>query len=180
MPLRSLWPLAAGLLLAAGLVLVLRRKRAAMPIPEPVPVPTFPPALRTGRGAAILVGLLVLAMAGWLGAVAVNQAVWAGYQKRNAINATHGDPGRAPALMVRYGCSGCHQIPGVPGAAGGAGPPLAQEAGRLYIGGVLPNTPDNLVRWILNPQAVLPGNLMPATGIDEAGARDVAAYLYQH
>ena len=43
---------------------------------------------------------------------------------------------------------------------------------------MLRNTPANLVRWIREPQAVVPGNAMPDMGVSEADARDIAAYLY--
>ena len=79
--------------------------------------------------------------------------------------------------MSRYGCAGCHTIPGVRGASGRVGPPLQRFAGRVYVGGVLTNRPDHLVRWIVNPRAVSPRTAMPVTGISEAEARHVAAYL---
>jgi cytochrome c1 len=40
------------------------------------------------------------------------------------------------------------------------------------------NTPDNLVQWIRNPRAMDSQTAMPAVGVDEAQARDIAAYLY--
>ena len=95
-----------------------------------------------------------------------------------AITLTGGDPVRAPDLMIRYGCAGCHTIPGVPGADGLAGPPLNSLSRRIYIGGVLRNTPENLLAWIVNPRSANPGTAMPVTGITEREARDVAAYLY--
>jgi len=90
---------------------------------------------------------------------------------------TGGDPDQGPPLMTRYGCSGCHTIPGVRGARGRVGPPLQQFASRVYIGGVLTNRPDHLVRWIVNPRAMNAKTAMPVTGISEAEARHVAAYL---
>jgi hypothetical protein len=51
-------------------------------------------------------------------------------------------------------------------------------ASRLYVGGVLANTPENLVAWIVDPPAHDLLTAMPVTGIGEAEARDVAAYLY--
>jgi cytochrome c1 len=44
----------------------------------------------------------------------------------------------------------------------------------------LPNTPDNLVRWLRDPQAVSPQTIMPDLGLGEPQARDIAAYLYEH
>jgi cytochrome c len=93
---------------------------------------------------------------------------------------TGGDPGRAPAVMRRYGCAGCHTIPGIPGADGQVGGPLGGLKQRVYIGGVATHTPDHLIRWIVAPQSFSPRSAMPATGIDEREARDVAAYLYAH
>jgi mono/diheme cytochrome c family protein len=91
---------------------------------------------------------------------------------------TGGNPMRAPQLIRRYGCAGCHTIPGIPGGDGQVGGPLADIKYRVYVGGVATNSPDNLVRWIVSPQAFSPRSAMPATGISEMEARDVAAYLY--
>jgi cytochrome c1 len=75
------------------------------------------------------------------------------------------------------GCGACHQIPGVPGAEGAVGPNLMGVGLRVYIAGVLPNTPANMALWISRPQSILPGNAMPDTGLsaDQAGA--LASYL---
>lgn len=97
---------------------------------------------------------------------------------RTAVAMTSGDPSQAPTLLVRFGCGGCHTIPGVPGADGKVGPDLADLRERVYVGGVLWNSSDNLIGWIVDPQRFSPHSAMPATGITEAEARDVAAYLY--
>jgi cytochrome c1 len=55
---------------------------------------------------------------------------------------------------------------------------LGQIASRVYIAGVLPNTPENMIRWILNPQTVDPLTAMPNVGLTAAAARDIASYLY--
>jgi cytochrome c1 len=83
----------------------------------------------------------------------------------------------APALMIRYGCAGCHTIPGVPGARGQAGPSLAGFGRRQYVGGAATNNTRNLVQWLVNPRAVAPRTAMPVTGITEAEARVVADHL---
>ena len=46
------------------------------------------------------------------------------------------------------------------------------------VAGLVPNTPDELVRWIVMPQSMVPGNAMPNLGISDGEARDIAAYLY--
>jgi cytochrome c1 len=58
------------------------------------------------------------------------------------------------------------------------GPPLNAWSERQYIAGNLQNQPDNLIAWIMNPQAIEPGTAMPNMNIDEQEARDIAAYLY--
>jgi cytochrome c1 len=66
----------------------------------------------------------------------------------------------------------------VAGADGLVGPPLAGIASRAYIAGVLPNAPDNMLRWIRDPKSVDPLTAMPNTGVTPSDARHIAAYLY--
>src|ERR1043166_4515811 len=89
-----------------------------------------------------------------------------------------GDVPRGAALISWYGCGTCHSFPGIPGANAQVGPPLDHFAERGYVVGMLRNTPDNLVRWIRDPQKIVPSNAMPALGIDNRDAHDIAAYLY--
>jgi cytochrome c oxidase assembly factor CtaG/cytochrome c2 len=89
-----------------------------------------------------------------------------------------GDAARGQIAMQRYGCDACHTVPGLPGARGLVGPPLAGVGGRVYIAGVLTNTPQNMVRWIVDPPGVDPLTAMPALGVSEREARDIASYLY--
>jgi cytochrome c len=89
-----------------------------------------------------------------------------------------GDPERGRAGLRKYGCSSCHTIPGVRGADGLVGPPLTSIGARTYLAGALPNTPENLVRWIRHPQEIRPPNAMPDLGVTEQDGRDIAAYLY--
>lgn len=81
-------------------------------------------------------------------------------------------------LIARYGCGSCHTIPGVPGANSMAGPPLDRFYERSYIAGRLPNTEENLRKWIQDPQQIEPGTAMPNLGVTQDDARDIAAYLY--
>jgi cytochrome c len=116
-----------------------------------------------------LAGLVVLAPA----CGRANQA-----DAREAAAITGGDPSRGPDLLRKYGCQSCHTIPGVVGANGLVGPPLAGIASRSYIAGVLPNAPDNMLRWIRDPKGVDAKTAMPNTGVTPSDARHIAAYLY--
>jgi len=98
--------------------------------------------------------------------------------ERQARRMTGGDPGHGAALVRRYGCNACHLIPGVPGAKGKVGPSLEGIAARPQLAGKLANTPQNLMRWIRDPQSVTKGTPMPTLGVSEQEGRDLAAFLY--
>jgi cytochrome c len=89
-----------------------------------------------------------------------------------------GNAARGKAKLVRYGCGSCHVIPGVDGAQGVVGPPLDFFGRRTVIAGEVANTADELVAWIMNPQAIEPKTIMPNLNVTDADARDMAAYLY--
>jgi hypothetical protein len=72
-----------------------------------------------------------------------------------------GDPDRGRVALDGFGCGACHLIPGIRGARG-----------------MVPNSPDNLVHWIQDPQAVDPETAMPDLDVVPAIAADMAAYLY--
>ncbi|HEV3052215.1 MAG TPA: c-type cytochrome [Longimicrobium sp.] len=101
-----------------------------------------------------------------------------GLSSRDAAALTGGDPHAGREKIREYGCDACHTIPGVPGADALVGPPLAGIGGRMYIAGILTNTPDHMVQWILDPPALDSATAMPKVGVTERDARDIAAYLY--
>lgn len=98
--------------------------------------------------------------------------------RERAARLTGGDPGRGPDLIRKYGCSACHAIPGIEGTHGTIGPPLHGIGSRSHLAGRLPNTPENLMRWIEDPQSIARGTAMPDAGMSHAEAQDIAAYLY--
>ncbi len=91
---------------------------------------------------------------------------------------TGGNVARGQQLISARGCGACHEIPGIRGANGTVAQSLGSFAKRSFIAGELPNVPENLVRWIMDPRALRPNTAMPSLGIDRQEARDVAAYLY--
>ena len=89
-----------------------------------------------------------------------------------------GDPKRGAEQIARIGCGSCHDIPGITGADALVGPPLDRMRRRVYLAGMLRNTPDNMIAWLREPQRIVPGNAMPDMHLSEPQARDIAAYLY--
>ena len=81
-------------------------------------------------------------------------------------------------LLRQFGCGACHRISGVATAEGRIGPPLDGIAMRVYLAGRLPNSPENMVRWIRSPQSIDPHTTMPDLQVTQAHARDMTAYLY--
>jgi cytochrome c2 len=184
---RALAPVAAVILLRlTGIVLGMRSRpsleRTGTPLREPFDSQEhlagirMPGPVHIGRGSIFFALALVLL---------IGAGIYAGYAikftqeaKARAIALTMGEPDRGRDLTLRYGCAGCHTIPGVPGAQGKVGPTLQGFAARVYIGGVATNSPDTLIQWIENPRSIDPKTAMPITGISRAEARHVAAYLY--
>jgi cytochrome c oxidase assembly factor CtaG len=119
---------------------------------------------RIGRAAAI-------------GAAAATGGITACHREATSVIAG-GDVERGRQTIETMGCGACHVVPGVPGAAGQVGPPLDGIAKRAIIGGVLPNTPANMVAWIEDPPSLAPRTAMPNLGIAPHAARDIVAYLY--
>lgn len=94
-----------------------------------------------------------------------------------ALPADGGDIHRGKRAMYQYACNACHTIPGVTGSRPNVGPPLAGVSGRRLIAGKLPNTPENMVRWLRYTHEVAPASAMPEMGVSARDARDLAAYL---
>jgi mono/diheme cytochrome c family protein len=84
---------------------------------------------------------------------------------------------RSKVLLAQYGCQSCHRIEGIVGPRSHVGPPLVDWSRQKYIAGVLPNTVENLVRWIVDPQSVSPQTQMPNLSVAEPHAREMADYL---
>lgn len=89
-----------------------------------------------------------------------------------------GDVERGRAVIARIGCNVCHVVPGVPGPRGTVGPSLENFGARNLIGGIVPNQPSMLTRWVRDAPSIAPQTGMPNLPVSEEEARDVAAYLY--
>ena len=120
------------------------------------------------RRSAAMLGCVVL-----LACVLSSCNASAGGQASLATTVTGGDTQRASA-----GCGSCHTISGISNAHGLVGPPLTGIGARMYVAGVLQNTPENIVHWIQDPKAVDNKTVMPTLGVTRQDATDIAAYLY--
>jgi cytochrome c oxidase subunit 2 len=90
---------------------------------------------------------------------------WLNGQQLYAL--TGPDQQAGQTLFLHAGCAGCHAINGVNAdpAKGQQGPTIGPNlthfgSRTLIAGGVLDNTPDNLARWLTDPQAVKSGSDM--------------------
>ncbi len=88
-------------------------------------------------------------------------------------------------LFETKGCVACHQVEeGGPGGTigpllAGIGDPAARPqlaAGDEGAAGI-PNTPENIWRWVQFPQKIKPGTEMAPQPLDEQEAADLVAYL---
>lgn len=80
-------------------------------------------------------------------------------------------------VFMSSSCVYCHAIGGSEANAV-VGPDLTHLASRETLAaGVLPNTPEELARWIVDPQSIKPGSLMPGTDISGRDLEALVAYL---
>ena len=130
---------------------------------------------RTKPTLALLAGLLlVIGLAGTVYEYAEQRSM----MRTHAAAITGGNPWRGEAMFIQYGCGSCHALKNVRTATGAVGPPLDGIATRAIIGGHLANTPDNMHRWIRDPQHIAPGTAMPDLKVGAEDARDITAFLY--
>lgn len=85
---------------------------------------------------------------------------------------------RGREVFLANGCGACHTVRGTP-ADGVVGPDLTHVGSRVSLGaGILPNEPDDFLRWIARTDDVKPGVHMPAFGmLPPRELRALAAYL---
>jgi cytochrome c oxidase subunit 2 len=102
---------------------------------------------------------------------------WLASQRQAAAEPGSDAQQRGRDVFLRATCPQCHAIRGT--IAGGAfGPDLTHVGSRRTIAaGLLPNTTENLQRWIRDPQQFKPGNKMPGHDLSDADLQALAAYL---
>lgn len=87
------------------------------------------------------------------------------------------DAKRGKQALHQYGCVTCHEIPGMVGPEARVGPTLHGVGSRQILGGVVPNSPENMAAYIRAPQALAPESAMPDLRVTPRDARDMAAFL---
>lgn len=88
-----------------------------------------------------------------------------------------GTAGDGAELFETKACMNCHSIKGTPATAR-IGPDLTHLNTRQTIGaGVLTNTPENLAKWLTNPQKYKQGSLMPNMKLSDSEVEAIVAYL---
>jgi cytochrome c oxidase subunit 2 len=101
---------------------------------------------------------------------------WVKAQQAPPVEPADGPAKDGKMLFSQSACVGCHTVDGV--SAGQVGPNLSHFGSRKTLAAnMMPNSPDNLARWIENPPAVKPGALMPNLGLTKDQSKAIAAYL---
>jgi cytochrome c oxidase subunit 2 len=104
-------------------------------------------------------------------------AAWEKAQLQPSTPPTTDEALQGEQIFMQMSCVSCHAINGT-AANAHVGPDLTHLAGRRQIGaGILDDTPDNLKRWLRNPQEVKPGVMMPNFEFSEDQVNELAAYL---
>jgi cytochrome c oxidase subunit 2 len=104
-------------------------------------------------------------------------AAWAASQAQPAAQPAAGQAAQGQQVFQTNACGDCHAVRGVTGPVR-AGPDLTHLASRQTLAaGVITNTPDDLRRWLDNPQLVKPGALMPTFRLSDADLSALTAYL---
>jgi len=102
---------------------------------------------------------------------------WLASSERPAADPQSTQAKQGQRYFLEDGCAACHTIAGTQ-AEGTVGPNLTHLAGRDTIAAdTLPNTPEDLFRWIQNPQSVKPGTKMPGLGLGAKKYHAIVAYL---
>jgi cytochrome c oxidase subunit 2 len=101
---------------------------------------------------------------------------WVKAQQAPPVESTDALAQQGKSIFTSSTCVGCHSIAGV--SAGHIGPDLTHFASRKrFAGSLMESTPDNLTKWIENPDHMKPGALMPNLGMTGEQSKALAAYL---
>jgi cytochrome c oxidase subunit 2 len=111
--------------------------------------------------------------------IAESPADYASWQlsAREKPAAMSGEAAKGEALFRAMTCVNCHSTDALTRQPA-EGPNLAHFAGRRFLGArIVPNTPENLRRWLQDPQQVKPGAKMPNFNLSAVQLGQLVAYL---
>ena len=104
-------------------------------------------------------------------------SAWVRAQQQPAAAPEGAEARAGAAVIATVGCGGCHAVRGT-SLEGTFGPDLTHFGSRGGIGAwALTNTPENLLTWLQDPQAVKPECLMPRVALPLAQQKQLVAYL---
>jgi cytochrome c oxidase subunit 2 len=102
---------------------------------------------------------------------------WVAQQAAPAVAPTDPTAQRGQQIFQQQACGVCHAVRGT-SAAGGVAPDLTHVGSRTTLAaGALTNTPDNMQRWLRDPQRIKPGANMPDFKLSDADVQALASYL---
>jgi cytochrome c oxidase subunit 2 len=102
---------------------------------------------------------------------------WIDNQEKPAVEPTGAAAVAGAQLMAQLPCGGCHMIRGT-SVQGAVCPELTHFGSRRGIAAfTFTNTPQNLRRWLANPQAVKPEVIMPYIPLTSQQLDELVAYL---
>ncbi len=104
-------------------------------------------------------------------------AAWVNAQLRPSAKPPGDLATKGMALFLQKSCASCHAINGTTAVAR-VGPDLTHFASRRQLGaGIADNTPENLHRWLTDPQKVKPGVMMPDFKFTDEQVTQLVAYF---
>jgi cytochrome c oxidase subunit 2 len=102
---------------------------------------------------------------------------WIAHQREPAAEPSTDDARHGHDVFMQGPCVLCHTIQGTP-AGSHVGPDLTHVASRMTVAaGTLPNTRGHLGGWIVNSQAIKPGNRMPPNDLTPQDLEAVLSYV---
>jgi cytochrome c oxidase subunit 2 len=101
--------------------------------------------------------------------------VWLANERKPAVDDPEVSEGKATFLS--QSCVNCHRVRGT-AASGTYAPDLTHLMSRKTLAsGMVPNTPEELRRWVDDPGKIKPGCLMPAFGLSQRDVDQIVRYL---
>jgi len=104
-------------------------------------------------------------------------SAWLAHQRQPASPPAASGAKKGAEVFRERNCVNCHSIAGL-ATRGRVAPDLTHVGSRATLAaGTIANTPENLAKWLKNPQSVKKGVLMPDIGLATDQIEHLTAYL---